>query len=79
MADREKVLELRKEILPMKDAYEQLTLDERDELESLQEKHDEMYSNLSKEDLKWYDDEFGKWYSKYLEIETKIFIKPCEG
>jgi len=79
MADREKVLDIRKKILPMKDAYEQLNLDERAELKTLQKEHDDMYAQLSEEDLKWYNDQFGIWYAKYLEVETKIFIKPGEG
>ena len=76
---KERVLEIRKVILPMKDAFEQLSLDEREELETLQNEHDDLHAQLSDEDIKWYDDALGVWYEKYLSIETKIFIKPCEG
>jgi hypothetical protein len=76
---KERVLEIRKTILPMKDAYEQLNLDEREELAALQKEHDELYAKLSAEDAKWYEDQLGAWYGKYLDVETKIFIKPCEG
>jgi len=76
---KEKVLEIRKEILPMKDAYEQLTLDEREDLESKQKEHDELYAQLSDVDKDWYETSLANWYAKYLDVETKIFIKPCEG
>jgi hypothetical protein len=76
---KEKILEIRKQILPMKDAFEQLNIDEREELAKLQKEHDEGYDKLSEEDKAWYSDEFGTWYGKYLDVETKIFIKPGEG
>ena len=76
---KEKALEIRKEILPMKDVYEQLTLDEREELALKQEEHDKLYARLSDADKSWYEDNFAAWYTRYLEVETKIFIKPCEG
>jgi hypothetical protein len=76
---KERVLELRKDILPMKDAYEQLTLDERDELAHKQKEHDELYAKLNNADVEWYETELANWYAKYLDVETKIFIKPCEG
>jgi len=76
---KERVLEIRKKILPMKDAFEQLNIDEREELATLQKEHDDMHEQLSDADKEWYDTELGIWYEKYLAIETKIFIKPCEG
>ncbi len=76
---KEKALEIRKQILPMKDAYEELDPEERIELKKLQKEHDDLYATLSDADIKWYDDKFGTWYTQYLEVETKIFIKPCEG
>lgn len=76
---KERVLEIRKEILPMKDAFEQLSLDEREELEAKQKEHDELYGQLSEADGDWYETELANWYAKYLDVETKIFIKPCEG
>jgi len=76
---KEEALKIRKKILPMKDAYEELDPEERIELKQLQKEHDDMYSTLSDEDKKWYDSNFADWYAKYLDIETKIFIKPSEG
>ena len=76
---KEKALALRKEILPMKDAYEELDPEERIELKKLQKEHDDLYNALSDEDKKWYDEHFSVWYAKFLDVETKIFIKPCEG
>lgn len=76
---KEKALEIRKQILPMKDAYEELDPDERAELKQLQKEHDNLYNALSEDDQKWYDERFASWYSEYLDVETKIFIKPCEG
>lgn len=76
---KETALEIRKKILPMKDAYEELDPEERMELKKLQKEHDDLYNALSEEDKKWYDDKFGTWYTQFLEVETKIFIKPCEG
>ncbi len=63
----------------MKDAFEQLNIDEREELAVLQKEHDELHAQLSDADKAWYDNELGIWYEKYLSVETKIFIKPCEG
>jgi len=74
-----RVLEIRKQILPMKDAYEYLNIEERGQLANLQKEHDESYAKLSKEDVAWYEDHLADWYAKYLDVETKIFIKPCEG
>lgn len=76
---KEKALDIRKKIVPMKDAYEELSIDERDELKKLQDEHDGLYAQLGSDDKKWYDDNFGTWYYKYIEVETKIFIKPGEG
>lgn len=76
---KEKALEIRKQILPMKDAIDELSPDEREELNSLQKEHDDLYNALSEDDKAWYEDQFGRWYYKYIEVETKIFIKPCEG
>lgn len=76
---KERVLEIRKEILPMKDAYEQLSLDEREELTAKQKEHDDLYAQLCEADVEWYESNLASWYAKYLDVETKIFIKPCEG
>jgi hypothetical protein len=76
---KEEALKIRKTILPMKDAYEELDPEERIELKELQKQHDDMYAKLSDADKQWYDSEFSVWYAKYLDIETKIFIKPSEG
>lgn len=76
---KERVLEIRKQILPMKDAVEQLTLDEREELKNLQEEHDGLLVQLTAEEHEWYEKHLAEWYAKYLDVETKIFIKPCEG
>jgi len=76
---KEKTLEIRKQILPMKDAFEQLTIDERAELAALQKEHDAMYAKLSDEDKAWYAEGLGTWYEQFLHVETSIFIKPCEG
>jgi len=76
---KERALELRKEILQMKDAYEQLNLDEREELKTLQKEHDGILAGLNAEEHEWYEKHLAEWYAKYLDVETKIFIKPCEG
>lgn len=76
---KERALEIRKEILPMKDAYEQLTLDEREELKVLQKEHDELLLGFTADEHEWYERQLAEWYAKYLDVETKIFIKPCEG
>ena len=67
---KEKALDIRKKILQMKDAYEQLSLDEREELAKLQKEHDDTLAQLSDEDTKWYEDELSKWYEKYLDVST---------
>jgi len=76
---KERAIEIRKQILPMKDAYEQLSIDERAELEQLQKEHDDIYRSLSADDKTWYEEALANWYARYLDVETKIFIKPCEG
>lgn len=76
---KERALEIRKQILPMKDAFEQLTLDERDELKVLQKEHDDLMLKLTADEHEWYENKLAEWYAKYLDVETKIFIKPCEG
>lgn len=76
---KEKALELKKKILPMKEAIEELSIKERQELDSLEAEYSNQYDSLSEDDKKWVDSEFGVWYGKFLEVETKIFIKPCEG
>lgn len=76
---KEKALEIRKTILPMKDAYDELEPEDISELKRLQKEHDEIYASLSEEEKKWYADKFGAWYEQYLDMEAKVFIKPCEG
>jgi len=76
---KEEALKIKKKILPLKDAFEELEPHEQEELSRLQEKHDALYNALNDVDRQWYDNAFADWYAMYLDVETKIFIKPGEG
>ena len=76
---KNKALELRKKTVRMKDEYEFLSMSEREKLKDMDSEYQQLISNLSEKDMNWLDDKFAEWYAKYLEVETKIFIKPCEG
>jgi hypothetical protein len=76
---KEKALELRTDITRMKDSWEELTMSEREVVKNNEKKYSEIAAGLSEKDKEWVEDGFAAWYSKYLEVETKIFIKPCEG
>ncbi|WP_022851065.1 hypothetical protein [Limisalsivibrio acetivorans] len=76
---KERALELRKEIVHMKDAWEELTIGERNVVEDMEKELDKLTSDMNDIDRQWVENEFGKWYEKYLEVETKVFIKPHEG
>lgn len=76
---KEKALELKKDFTRMKDDWEVLTEAEKQVAREKEAEYGKIAASLSEEDLKWIEDGFGVWYGEYLNVETKIFIKPCEG
>jgi hypothetical protein len=76
---KEKALDLKKDFTRMKDDWEVLTEAEKQVTRDREAEYDKIVSELSEADKKWIEEGFAKWYGEYLDVETKIFIKPCEG
>ncbi|QAR32299.1 hypothetical protein EP073_02460 [Geovibrio thiophilus] len=76
---KEKALELKKEFTRMKDDWEELTEGEKLVARDRETEYERLTENMSEADLKWIENGFAAWYSEYIDVETKIFIKPCEG
>ncbi|MGA1861529.1 hypothetical protein OWM07_01390 [Deferribacter thermophilus] len=76
---KERYLELKKKIVEMSDCYEFLTISERDELKNYKVELEQLKSSLTQLDLEWIDNEFKKWYERYVMMETLVFIKPHAG
>jgi hypothetical protein len=75
---RKELLEVKKEITQLKDNYEFLPLDDREKLKDLELLEKLLKSKLNKEDLLLVDKEFSAWLKEYIDINTKIIIKPGE-
>jgi len=73
---KEKALELKKQIFPMKEYIEQLNEEERRQLSALEHELTSIEQQLSDSDKEWINDHFGYWYLRLLEVETNILIKP---
>lgn len=76
---KEKALELRKDFTRMKDDWEELSEGEKQVARDSEKEYERLKEKLSAEDMNWLDNGFAAWYSEYLNVETKIFVKPCEG
>ncbi|WP_041223628.1 hypothetical protein [Deferribacter desulfuricans] len=76
---KEKYLELKKIVVEMSDCYEFLTISEREELKKYKTELQNLETELSPADMDWVDNEFQKWYEKYIMMETLVFIKPKAG
>lgn len=76
---KEKALDLRKKLTRLRDDWEELTDEEVTLTNDSQAEYDTIIKDLSEDDLKWIENRFSEWYAQYLDVETKIFIKPCEG
>lgn len=75
---REELLEVKKEITQLKDNYESLPLIDREKLKDLKLLENLLKSKMNKADLQFVDEEFSKWMKEYININTKIVIKPGE-
>ena len=75
---REKLLEVKKEITQLKDNYEYLPYEDREKLKDLELLEEMLKSKVNKEDLKFVDEEYAKWLREYVDLITKITIKPCD-
>ncbi|MDY6820339.1 MAG: hypothetical protein SVN78_01815 [Deferribacterota bacterium] len=75
---REEYLEIKKELTLLKDEHEYLNSDEKEKLRELEAKEKELKNKLDKKDLEIVDQAFANWLKRYLELTTKIKIKPGE-
>jgi hypothetical protein len=76
---KEKILNLKKEITKLSDSYEYLMTKDRERLKNMKKEYELLVKNLSKEDSKWIDNEFSKWYEYYLHLETVGSMRLPEG
>ena len=75
---RDELLEVKKEITQLRDNYEYLPIDDREKLKDLEILERLLKSKLNKDDLYFVDEEFSKWLKEYIDLNTKIIIKPGE-
>ncbi|MDK2791483.1 MAG: hypothetical protein PWQ25_346 [Deferribacteres bacterium] len=76
---RERYLFLKKEITKYSDMYEHLPLSYREKLSKYEDELAQIKGELTDDDLMWVDEEFGKWYEKYIVYETISTIRLFEG
>ncbi len=75
---RDELLKVKKEITQLKDNYEYLPIDDREKLKDLELLESLLKSKLNNDDLHFVDEEFSKWLKEYIDLNTKIIIKPGE-
>lgn len=75
---RDELLEVKKEITQLRDNYEYLPIDDREKLKDLELLESLLKSKLNNDDLHFVDEEFSKWLKEYIDLNTKIIIKPGE-
>lgn len=76
---RERYLFLKKEITRYSDIYEYLPLSYQEKLEEYKKEYELIEENITEQDMKWVDEEFGRWYEKYLIYEVMTTIRLSEG
>jgi len=76
---KEKALALLKRKVYLADICDDLTPEEELELEGLEISFEKVKAGLSEEDKDWLYAGFAGWYSKFMDMETKMFIKPRGG
>jgi len=76
---KEKALELLKRKVYLSDVCDDLTPDEELELCELETIFEKVKAGLSEEDKNWLYAGFAGWYDKFMDMETKMFIKPRGG
>jgi len=75
----DKVLRMKKEITELCDREEYLYDDEYEHLNRLKEEYESLLPQLSDNDKKIIDEEFSKWYEKYIYFEAVGNIRLPEG
>jgi len=76
---KEKALEMLKRKVYLADICDDLTPEEEKELKELDKDFEDIKANLSEEEKNWLYRGFAGWYDKFMDMETKMFIKPRGG
>jgi hypothetical protein len=76
---REKALKLLKRKVYLSDICDELTMEEESELLAIESEFENIKNTLSEEDKNWLYAGFAGWYDKFMDMETKMFIKPRGG
>ncbi|MBZ4642633.1 hypothetical protein LF845_02750 [Deferribacterales bacterium Es71-Z0220] len=76
---RERYLFLKKEITRFRDMFEHLPLSYREKLKEYEEEYDLLKESILEEDLRWADEEFSRWYERYMVYEVMTTIRLSEG
>ncbi|MBZ4672961.1 hypothetical protein LF845_01905 [Deferribacterales bacterium Es71-Z0220] len=63
---RLELLELRKELVVARDFVDELTEEEKEELEEAKTYYETQYTKLSDDDKSWLDTQFNEWLEIYL-------------
>jgi putative cell wall-binding protein len=71
------LLELRKELVVATDFAEELTREEKEQLEEAKNYYEEGYAKLSEEDKNWLDNQFNEWLEFYLSDECGSGCSSC--
>ncbi|AEI15396.1 hypothetical protein Flexsi_1756 [Flexistipes sinusarabici DSM 4947] len=74
-----KILKLKKEITELSDREEYLYDDEYERLKGLKEEYEAEFPKLSDYDKKIIEEEFSRWYEKYIYFEAVGNIRLPEG
>ncbi|PLX68017.1 MAG: hypothetical protein C0603_07860 [Denitrovibrio sp.] len=76
---KEEALKQLKRKVYLADVCDELTPDEQDELSRLNVSFEEIKATLSEDEKNWLYAGFAGWYDKFMDMETKMFIKPRGG
>ncbi|ADD69709.1 hypothetical protein Dacet_2959 [Denitrovibrio acetiphilus DSM 12809] len=76
---RDKALAMLKRKIYLADICDELTCEEEAELAELDKDFENIKSALNEDDKNWLYDGFAVWYDKFMDMETKMFIKPRGG
>jgi len=76
---KEKALELLKRKVYLTDVCDELTPEEEAELAEAETCFEDLKAGLSEDEKNWLYREFAGWYDKFMDMETKMFIKPRGG
>ncbi len=76
---REEALKQLKRKVYLADVCDELTAEEEIELAKLDVSFEKVKAGLSEDDKNWLYANFAGWYDKFMDMETKMFIKPRGG